>query len=155
MLKHKFHIFIFPTLCSKFRWICETLFHSLSYTPTCRGFMKVFSLLRARKYAKWKIVSNESMTGVIWKSLVNVSHKCQVCVLFRVWMWQHIGKRKIAFCTIILMCSPFDPLPLTLKGHLLSPTSNFESPLTNSRVKLAPKKQKSISQPSINHPHRA
>ena len=62
---HKIHIFIFPTLCSKFRGICETLFHSLSYTPTCRGFLKVFSLLRARKYVKWKIALNESMTRVI------------------------------------------------------------------------------------------
>ena len=25
-------------------------------------FMKVFSLFRARKYAKWKIASNENMT---------------------------------------------------------------------------------------------
>ena len=45
--------------------ICETLFRSLSYTPTCRGFMKVFSLFRARKYAQSKIASNESMAGVI------------------------------------------------------------------------------------------
>ena len=61
----KIHIFIFPTLWSKFRGICKTLFHSLSYTPTCRGFLKVFSLFCARKYVKWKIALNESMTRVI------------------------------------------------------------------------------------------
>ena len=34
---------------------------------------------------KWEIPSNESMTGLVTqKSLVNVYHKCQVCVLFRI-----------------------------------------------------------------------
>ena len=74
---HKIHFFIFPTLCSRFSRICKTLFHSLSYsyTPTCRGFIKVFYLFCAKKYAKWKIVSNESMARVIQKSLVNVYQK--------------------------------------------------------------------------------
>ena len=72
-------------------------------------------------------------------------------------MWQHIGKREIAFCTIIefFNVQAFDPSPLTSKEHFLSPISNFESLLKKGRVKLTPKNknlQKFISQPSINHP---
>ena len=32
---------------------------------SCRDFMKVFSLFHTRKYVKWKIASNETMTRVI------------------------------------------------------------------------------------------
>ena len=67
-----------------------------------------------------------------------------------------LGKEKLHFVHTIIEffnVQAFLTLsPLTCKGYFQSPISNFESPLTKGRVKLTPKKQKFISQPSINHP---
>ena len=56
---------------------------------------------------------------------IDVYHKYQVCVLFKIWKWQHIGKREIAFCTEIEF---FDPLSIpNVQRTFLSTISTFES----------------------------
>ena len=50
---------------------------------------------------------------------IDVYHKYQVCVLFKIWKWQHIGKREIAFCMKIEF---FDPLSIPKRPKDISVT---------------------------------
>ena len=50
---------------------------------------------------------------------IDVYHKYQVCVLFKIWKWQHTRKKEIAFCTKIEF---FDPLSIPKRPKDISVT---------------------------------
>ena len=105
---------------------------SLSVCSVGNPFKKSFQIVRynIHRLCCYITFKNQKYRMLI----VNLrSFECLVWVLCRIWKWQHIRKREIAFCTIVEFFNvpAFDLLPLTSKGRFPSPISNFESPPTS------------------------
>ena len=94
---------------------------SLSVCSVGNPFKKSFQIVRynIHRLCCYITFKNQKYRMLI----VNLrSFECLVWVLCRIWKWQHIRKREIAFCTIIefFNIQPFDPLhPFPILSHPL------------------------------------